>query len=201
MQALLLELDRLEIHSVNLLEFCFPFRNAEVFRQRGYSLKNPPYRVLYNYWYAGGLPVAGSELECLELLSFALEQGLQIGVHYCSLENKHTGQLYQQNAGQRVPETLHFSQKDYLLKSAKAFGADVEKVKCAFRRQGFRGYTVQERYGFIEFPVSQVPALQGLGVEIGISSSVVELRGGERYIRELALDLTTPQQFDLLHDI
>lgn len=33
------------------------------------------------------------------MLQYASEQSLKLGVHYCSLENKHTGQLYQQNKG------------------------------------------------------------------------------------------------------
>ena len=32
MKDILLELDRLDIHSVNLLEFCYPYFNAEAFR-------------------------------------------------------------------------------------------------------------------------------------------------------------------------
>ena len=47
--------------------------------------KNPPFEVLYDYGYAGGLAVAGSEQACLELVLFALEKGLSLGVHYLSL--------------------------------------------------------------------------------------------------------------------
>jgi len=132
MKELLIELDRIGISSINLLEFCFPFRNARTFRNKGFKIKNPPYRVLYNYWYAGGLPIAGSELECLELLEFAIDEGLDIGIHYCSLENKHTGQIYQQNVGKKVSPRYHFSEKDFFFKSAKVFGEDISKVQEAF---------------------------------------------------------------------
>jgi len=201
MKEVLLELDRLEIFGINLLEFCFPLQNAEEYRRRGFLLKYPPYRILYDYWYAGGLPVAGSELVCLDLLSFAIEQNLKIGVHYCSLENKHTGQLYQQNARQPLASTAYFSEKDYLIKTAKVFGTDQEKVLRAFRRMGFSQYTINRRFNYLEFPVGLIPALKNLSVEICISSSVFEYRDGERYLRELKLDLTTPQQFDLTHDL
>ena len=73
MIEVLTELERLEIFGINLLEFCFPRHNAEVYRQHGYRIKARPFRVLYNYWYAGDLPVAGSEMECLDLIEFALD--------------------------------------------------------------------------------------------------------------------------------
>ena len=86
MKTLLTELDRLGVFGVNLLELCFPFHNVDQFRSRGYSIKARPYRVPHNYrGYAGGLPVAGSEATCLDLIEFALEAGLSLGVHYCSL--------------------------------------------------------------------------------------------------------------------
>ena len=75
-----------------LLEFCYPYFNSEVFVERNFKVKKQPFRVLYNYWYAGGLPVSQSELDCLKLVEFALDEGLTMGVHYCSLENKQTAQ-------------------------------------------------------------------------------------------------------------
>ncbi len=54
MKAVLTELDHLGVFGINLLEFCFPYHNAEVYRERGYRIKARPFRVLYNYWYAGG---------------------------------------------------------------------------------------------------------------------------------------------------
>lgn len=80
--------------------------------------------------------MARSELVCLDLLEFAQAERLRLGVHYCSLENKHTAQLYQQNVGQRIPRTHFFSQKDYLLKSAKVFGKDVPTVRSVLEHSG-----------------------------------------------------------------
>jgi pyruvate formate-lyase activating enzyme-like uncharacterized protein len=196
MKDILLELDRLEIHSINLLEFCYPFGNAEAFNQRGFTVRNPPHRVLYDYWYAGGLPIQGSEEVCLDLVAFAIERGLKLGVHYCSLENKHTGQLYQQNTSFPLPKAAYLSQKDYLLKTAKVFGGDMNAVLRVFRKQGFDNYTVNRQYQYVEFPLSQIAALRDLHIEVGISSAVTEVRDGERCIRELKVDLTTPQQFE-----
>jgi hypothetical protein len=201
MKSVLTELDRLEIFGINLLEFCFPYNNAHVFRERGYKIKTRPYRVLYNYMYGGGLPVAGSESVCLNLVEFALDAGLNLGVHYCSLENKHTGQIYQQNAIHPLPKTMFFSQADYFLKSAKVFGADIAPVQSFFEKTGYKNYEVNEEHNYLEFHVNQIRALKKFDIEIGLSSNVFETRDGEQYIRELKVDCTTPQTFRLSVDI
>jgi uncharacterized protein len=201
MQDVLLELDQIGIDSINLLEFCFPLINAEQFRERGFRLKQRPYKILYNYWYAGGLPIARSELECLDLLAFALGQQLTMGVHYCSLENKHTGQVYQQNIGQSIPLTHHFSEKDYFLKSAKVFGEDIPKVLKVLRRKGFKAYTMNDEYDYLEFHIEAIRLLGRLSVEVGISSSLFEMRPDGQYLRELKVDLTYPASFEMAQDI
>lgn len=63
MKRLLRTLDNLGVRGINLLEFCFPLCNAEEFLARGFTLRQRPYEVLYNYWYAGGLPIAGGETD------------------------------------------------------------------------------------------------------------------------------------------
>jgi pyruvate formate-lyase activating enzyme-like uncharacterized protein len=201
MRDVLLELDRLGVHSINLLEFCFPLVNAPEFAARGFRLKAPPYRVLYNYWYAGGLPVARSETLCLALLEFALDQGLQLGVHYCSLENKHTGQIYQQNSLRPAPAPYTFSPRDYFLKSAKVFGRDIRPVRQALQRAGETRLERNRDYDYLEFPVQQIPALSELEVEVGLSSNVAEVEAGQPCLREVQVELTRPRDFDLAADI
>ncbi len=201
MQDVLRELEALQIHSINLLELCYPLTNAAEFRRRGFKVRKRPYQTLYNYWYAGGVPIAGSEAVCLELLDFALEEALTIGVHYCSLENKHTGQNYQQNAGRPLPPTMYFSKKDYLLKSAKVFGADIPRVYNVFRNIDYQEFQNSDQPRYLEFHVSQIAALRDLDVEIGLSTSTFETREDGDYLRELKVDLTTPQTFDLDRDI
>jgi pyruvate formate-lyase activating enzyme-like uncharacterized protein len=201
MKDVLTELERLEIFGINLLEFCFPLHNAEVYYERGYKIKAKPYRVLYNYDYGGGLPIAGSEAVCLDLIEFALDAGLNLGIHYCSLENKHTGQIYQQNSIRPLPKTMYFSQTDYFLKSAKVFGKDIAPVQRFFQKVGYRHYEVNDEYNYLEFHVSQISSLKKFDIEIGLSSNVFETRDGERYIRELKVDVTTPQSFRLSVDV
>ena len=201
MKNLLLKLNSIGIFGINLLEFCFPLNNTEIFKKNEFKVKNPPYRVLYDYWYAGGLPVSRSELECLQLLEFIIDQGLTLGAQYCSLENKHTAQIYQQNQGQRVAKTLYFSPKDYFYKSAKVFGEDIPKVLKVFKKLHNKNYIVNEDYHFLEFHVEKIKSLAKLDLEIGISYNVMEKRDDGSYLRELRLDVTSPKNFDLKLDI
>lgn len=200
MQQLLVELEALGIQGINLLEVCYPLRNAAAFRSRGYKVKNPPYRVLYDYWYGGGLPVAGGEETCLALLEYALDWQMRIGIHYCSGENKHTGQIYQQNTAGPVSQMHYLSGSDFFLKTAKVFGDDAPKVLKVLRKKGERNYHMDHKRGFLEFPVSRIADLADLDVEVGISYSVLETRDGEQVLRELKLDLARPGQFDLAAD-
>lgn len=200
MKDVLVELDRLGIFGINLLELCFPMNNPEVYREQGYKIKSRPFRVLYDYWYAGGLPVAGSETVCLDLIDFALSAGLKLGVHYCSLENKHTGQVYQQNS-MSLPKRMHVSPKDYFIKTAKVFGEDVPQVRVALDKVGYRDYAISEEHKSLEFHVSQIGSLKKMEIEVGISTSVIETRENEQVFRELKVDVTTPQTFRLSKDI
>lgn len=197
MKEVLRELDQLEIFSINLLEFCYPMHNAQAFSEKGYKVKGRPYRVLYNYWYAGGLPVARSELVCLDLLDFALDAKLKLGVHYCSVENKHTGQVYQQNTSTPIPKIAYFSPRDYFLKTAKVFGEHVEPVRQFFENKGYKAYSINDSYGYLEFHVSKIRSLLRFDTEVGISYNILEQREGTPYLRELKLDVTTPQSFQL----
>lgn len=201
MQVLLMELNRLDIASINLLEFCFPLNNAAEFRQRGYKIKKHPSRVLYNYWYAGGLPISQSEVECLRLVEFAMQERMKIGVHYCSLENKHTGQIYQQNTQGTIPITGYLSDKDFFIKSAKVFGADIRPVKCLLRQIAHANFQIDRDHNYLEFHVSLIPALRKLDIEVGISWNVLEARDDGEYLREVRIDLTTPQSFDVATDV
>ncbi|MHB8777165.1 MAG: radical SAM protein [Anaerolineales bacterium] len=201
MKDVLLELDRLDIFGINLLEFCFPLNNPEIYREKNYKIKARPFRVLFDYWYAGGLPVAESETICLDLIDFALESGLKLGVHYCSLENKHTGQVYRQNSGHILPKKMYFSQRDYFLKSAKVFGEDISTVRQIFDKTGYREYQLGDQYDYLEFHVNKINSLKKLDIEVGISSNVIETRGDDQVIRELKVDITTPQTFRISKDV
>ncbi len=201
MRELLLRLDELQVASINLLEFCYPFANAPAFDERGYKIRQRPYHVPYDYWYAGGLPISGSELLCLELMEFAIDRGLTIGVHYCSLENKFTAQVYEQNVDKPVPEILQLSQNGYYFRSAKVFGDDIPPVLRKLERKSKRGFQYNKQHGYLEFHVNDVRLLRGMDVEVGITTSVVETRDRDAYVRELKIDLTTPKTFRVPDDL
>lgn len=199
MKKLLVRLDGIGIAGINLLELCFPLHNADEFAKRGYFIKPRPYQVLYDWWYAGGLPIAGSGQACLDLLEFAIDRGLSMGVHYCSLENKFTGQVFQQNMGAavRFPRCVQ-SERDYYLKTAKVFGDDVPKAKAFFAGIGRDALYEDPDLHYLEFPVSYLTDLSMLypSMEVGISTSIQEERDGQMVLRELRIDATTPSTFD-----
>ncbi|MGG4180158.1 radical SAM protein [Virgibacillus pantothenticus] len=195
MKDLLLALDEMGIFGINLLEFCFPLVNSRSFSEKGFTLKNPLYDIYYNYWYAGGLAVAESEDLCLELVEFAIDKELSLGVHYCSLENKFTGQIYQQNYSQPMNDTYHFSTRDYFYKTAKAFGKDKENVRDQLNRIG-EPFIIDNDDDFIQFPVRAIPFLKPNDIELAIVSSVIEARMNEELVREVGVDWTTPSLFE-----
>lgn len=202
MKPLLRRLDALGVQGINLLELCFPLHNAAEFARRGYKLKRPPMRVLYDYWYAGGLPIAGSEQACLELLEFAAQEDLGLGVHYCSLENKYTGQIYLQSMAFRDDGVRAVSPSDHFIKSAKAFGTDAIKVRALLAG---KGVAVEDSPDgdHVEFPVAAVPLLRALvpHMEIAIGFYVAEYdESGTGFLKELDVRVTSPSRFDLKRD-
>jgi pyruvate formate-lyase activating enzyme-like uncharacterized protein len=201
---LLLSLDKIGIDGINLLELCFPFNNVSEFQRRGYKLKKEPLRVLYNYWYGGGLPIAGSEEVCLDLLAFAVERDLTMGTHYCSLENKLSGQIYQQNAPvQKDYPYCSFSKRDYFFKSAKIYGQDAARVVKTLTKRGQKKFRYDENIKVLEFSPTYLESLASLypDIETAISYHVVEQDEQGTALRELRLDLTTPATFNAGHDI
>lgn len=192
-------LDRLEemgIFGINLLELCFPYHNAEAFAERGYRLRYPPYRTLYNFWYAGGLPIDGSELLALKLLRYSAEKNFQLNVHYCSLENKHFGQVYMQNLGAAANDPCYqMSQRDFYLKTVKAFGKDISRAERIFRAHQRQDYAVNRERGFIQFSPACATLLKKSDMQLGISYNIREFRNGESVIRELRLDLEEAADF------
>lgn len=82
----------------------------------------------------------------------AAVEGLSLDVHYCSVESKHTGQVYRQNAPHAARYPLcRMSGRDHFLKSAKVFGGDRAPVSEILRR-GEVSLGDDEDFDFTEFP-------------------------------------------------
>ena len=114
---------------------------------------------------------------------------MKIGVHYCSMENKNFGQLYQQNRfwKNHGDGTLFFSERDYYLKTIKAFG-DHGKLACEiFKKAGVGGYSWDREHGFIQFHPDNGVWLEGYPLELAVSVNVLEERDGQSFVRELKL--------------
>ncbi|MCR5138265.1 MAG: radical SAM protein [Oscillospiraceae bacterium] len=195
MKGILARLEELGIYGINLLELCFPYHNAEEFRKRGYALRWPPYRTLYNFWYAGGLPVDGSEAVALKLLREAVQKQYRLSVHYCSLENKHFGQVYQQNLN-AMPEdgTFVMSEKDFYLKTIKVFGRDMKEAERLFRARQRTDFSTGR--DFLRCSPACAMLLKKKDMELGISYNIREFRDGESVIRELRIDPIRASEFD-----
>ena len=144
--------------------------------ERGFEIKNPPYDVLYNYGYAGGLPVEGSETLCLELLRFAAERKMRLNVHYCSLANKNRGQMYQTNVNYAKAHPLYeLSAEDFFLKTVKVFGRDRDRAAFLLKRAGERQY-VKAPQGFLQCHPKWKRTLEQAGICCAVSYNVVEMR-------------------------
>ena len=189
MQQLLLKLDDLGIFGINLLEFGYPMGNWEPFAKRGFRIANPPFAIAYNYTYAGGLPVAGSELACLRLVEFALDRELKIGVHYCSLENKNRMQMHQQNSQARLDERLwEFDGEDFFWKTAKVFDGDIAQATRFLQTLG-APWAADEVEASIQFHPKYACALasQANAPVVAISYNALERSAEGLFVRELGL--------------
>ncbi len=202
MKELLVRLDDLGVRGINLLELGFPFHNAEEFARRGYLLKPRPYRVLYGYWYGGGLPIAGSEEVALDLLDFAVDRELSPGVHYCSLENRLTSQVFRQNAAAAELFPLRtFSQRDFFLKSVKVFGEAIAVVEKKLAELGLDEQCdrLDGDAGFLELPLAIAARIapQLPPIAWGISFAIAEEDGDYFALKELRLDCVEADEIPL----
>lgn len=190
MRALLRELDAMGAFGINLLEFCFPLNNWHEFARRGFKVKNPPFAVLYDYSYAGALPIEGSEAECLELLEYAIDEGLSLSVHYCSLENKHRDQVLTQNRMAKLDHPCYeMDSENYFFKTLKVFGSDATFAREVLRSKGERAWLYDAEDGCLSAHPSLGSLLASCGIELAVSCNVIELRGDDVVLRELALEL------------
>lgn len=199
MKDLLLKMDEIGCDGINILEFLYPWTDAEEYKKLGFKIKSRPYHVLYSYNYSGGLPVAGSEEECLRLLEFALEKGLKLGVHYCSLENKLTSQVYSQNSSTKLMPFEVMSEKDFFIKIARVYGGNAGKVQ---KFLGKKGAPFQRLAGSdaLEFHPRYIPELRGVE-EVALTYNIVETEGKSSHMREVKIDLVNPALFDYDEDI
>ena len=189
MRKLLLGLDAAGTFGINLLEFGYPMNDWAEFARRGFAVANPPFPVAYDYEYAAGLPVAGSEALCLRLLEFALDQGISLGVHYCSLENKHRDQILQQNRLAKLDaRTWELDAQDFFYKTIKVFDSDVALVKQRLDQQGYP-YEWDFEEGCLSFAPRHVQHVAQVPAVFARSYNVVEQKGKSLVVREVKLEL------------
>lgn len=176
------------ICGINLLEFCFPFCNWEEFDRRNLTVRNPPFEVMYDYGYSGGLPIAGSEELILELMLFGLDEQVPFGMHYCSLENKHRSEMRQRNErGAGIHPCFAFDEGDFFLKTAKVFGPDCDAVRQLLQERGCTDALENDEEESLAFPPSLAAAAREAGAQVMQSINVLESEDGKAYLREIGL--------------
>ncbi len=176
MLHILRELENAGAFGINLLELCFPLHHEKSFKARGLKLKANPYKVLYDYGYAGALPIEGSEELALQLILEEIERGTTLNLHYCSLENKNTAQIYEQNGGGAREIPLYtFSQENFFYETLRCFGdhafalADaLEAADCA--------HALDAEGRMVQFAAADLPAVLPL-LEQG--EGIASRNGGE----------------------
>ena len=187
MRKLLRAMDEIGVFGINLLEFCYPYTDWDEYEKRGFAVKNPAFDVLFDYGYAGGLPIAGSELACLELVELAIDEGLQMGVHYCSLDNKNRDQILQLNSKCPIESRIYMRDEgDRFIKTLKVFDGDVTLAKKALRDAG-KAFIEDVDDGSLATHPTNVELL--VGCMPAISFNVAQPCGEGWALRELKLDV------------
>lgn len=200
MKLLLQKLDEIGCSGINLLEFLFPWINPGEYVSKGFKIKNKPFEILYNYDYAGGLPVAGSAEDCVKLINYSVENRLKMGVHFCSLENKLTSQIYAQNSKTNLLAYEVFSERDFFIKTARAYGSNALKVEKFFKKNKINDYQMDIGRLQIEFHPKYIKELTNVG-EIALTYNVTEEYNKRKIMREIKIDLVKPDQFEYEYDI
>ncbi len=195
MKDMMKRADKLGVKCINLLEMCFPFCSAQAFRDRGFKLRKHPFNVLYNYWYGGGIPVAESERVALELVEFAYDENLSMSVHYCSSDNKNTGQIYQQDHMFEYDETLRnvyswmqLDTTDWFIKCAKVFGSDVNLVMLYLLGEDSTAFSLDDDLEMLSFPLAYAQEVRKRYplIRIGESFNVLEQdEAGVTFLKEI----------------
>ncbi len=222
MKAILRQLDEIDIFGINLCEYCYCMHHTEEPAKRPYRVRFPPFRIPYfSRMHHTGIPIARSDLESYDLLRFALETGMKIGLHYCSLENRRTSLIYALNHDLRDDPIGVFSERDFYVKSAMACGEeDVIRVLKVLKEKDIEAHRlVDGPVRCLEFPVRLIPLLRGMNIQLGIASAVMEPAGlpvgnlsdrtaagigshpPEKAKRVVKVDFTSPDLFDLDEDI
>lgn len=176
------------IKGMNLLEFCFPFHSWEEFNKRGFTLKNPPFDEMFDYGYSGGLAVAGSEELALELMVWALDEGLGFGLHYCSLENKHRSEIRQMNEPARnVHPIFEFDESDFFVKTAKVFGDQRDAARQILADAQVQDVVEDDDDDTIAFAPRYASLFEETDINPMIAFNVLDRDEQGRFLREVAL--------------
>lgn len=122
-----------------------------------------------------------------------------MGMHYCSLENKNTAQIFSQNhAGSLDMAPYRFSQRDFFYKVLRVFGADAAHVAEELERIGAQAdgnpfddasqaVVAFDPKWLARLDADLVDGLVKRGVLLCASAVVESVEGGKERFREVGL--------------
>ena len=204
MRHLLHTLEQAGVFGINLLELCFPLHHAEAFTSRGLALKANPYAILYDYGYAGALPVEGSEALALQLMLEEMQRNTALHMHYCSLENKNTAQIYEQNdGGKRAIPLYDFSHENFFYTTLRCFGSHALELADELDDAGC-AHALDEEGRMVQFAPHDLPfvrqALDNHGIRLFAAFGVIEREGaGGARFREVDALVVKPADYQALY--
>ena len=175
MEELMMTLDKIGIFGINVLEFLYPYVHPDEYKNKGYEVSKRPYKVLYPYTYAGGVPIAQSNIECLEVMLYCLEHPI------------------------KMSEIEYFSEKDFFLKTAKGYGDDAAKIKAVLDDNKVDHYMYDTSNKVIEFSPTYITLLKDYDMELGLTYLAVDFdeEYGRKVLREYQIDKVEPKTFEL----
>ena len=125
----------------------------------------------------------------MELLEYALDEGLSLGVHYCSPENKHRDQICVQNGACSVDAGVYERDPhDFFLKTVKVFDGDVSLARHALEACGVGAFSLEDEGLSLAFHPRHIPIVQALPVVLCRSINVLEETADGFIVRELKLE-------------
>jgi len=137
MRKLLLELNKLDIFGINFCELiCTPW-NKNNLKDKGYALKTNKFSHFFECFNPYEIPISGSEEECFNLLKFAIDKRLRIGIHYCSFDNFRTQEINQRiHVAEKIKKPYEAVTKYGLLKKLVIHSPDCSEAYNDLKRNG-----------------------------------------------------------------
>ena len=124
-----------------------------------------------------------------------------MGLHYCSLENKNTAQLYDQNGGgSRAISLYTFSHRSFFYETLRCFGPDAVILADALDTAGCN-HAYDEENSMVQFAPEDLAAVKAVAssMTLFLASAVIERdESGAARFREVDIQVLEDSDCDSL---